>query len=163
MSKLQIVSTRCSHPGHWMRNEQLLTEASSLLLCERAPPPLWFPPGLLIRGSHRAEKINVEAKISKLREFIDPVKAQWQEEGLQSSLKSYTSFCELLALDRAQTYLAKHRAHEIQDWGSCRLDDEGLAIQTELDERIKVGLIRTSQPCQLTHLRRCPSDPRNPS
>lgn len=96
---------------------------------------------LLTSGSHRAEKINVEAKISKLREFIDPVKAQWQDESIQASLKSYAGFCELLALDKAQAYLAKHRAHEIQDWGSCQLDAEGLAIQSELEERLKVSLV----------------------
>ena len=83
----------------------------------------------------------MEAKISKLREFIDPVKAQWRDGTIQSSLKSYTGFCELLALDKAQAYLAKTRAHEIQDWGSCQLDAEGLAIQRELEDRLKVSLL----------------------
>jgi exportin-5 len=66
------------------------------------------------------------------------VKAQWQDANLQSSIKSYSGFCELLALDKAQVYLASHRAHEINDWGTCALDAEGLALQSELEERLKV-------------------------
>ena len=77
-------------------------------------------------------------KISKLRDFIDPVKGQWQVDSLQSSIQNYAGFCELLALDKAQAYMAKHRADQIQDWGSCPLDDEGLAIQNELESRLKV-------------------------
>jgi exportin-5 len=42
-----------------------------------------------------------------------------------------------MALDRAQRYLANRRVHEISDWGSCQLDDEGLALQNELEERQK--------------------------
>jgi exportin-5 len=90
----------------------------------------------------------VEAKIPRLREFIDPVKSQWQDGRIQSSLGSYPGFCELLGLDKAQAYLAKHRAHEIRDWGSCPLDAEGLAIQAELEERLKVSLL--SEP-HLSH------------
>lgn len=74
----------------------------------------------------------------KLREFVEPVKAQWQNEDIRASLESYTSFCQFLALDKAQIYLASHRAHEIQDWGSHLLDDEGLKLQAELDTRLKV-------------------------
>lgn len=74
----------------------------------------------------------------KLSEFIEPVKAQWQNDNIRSSLKSYAGFCELLALDKAQAYLASRRAHEIRDWGSCELDREGLTLQNELEERLKV-------------------------
>lgn len=105
--------------------------------------PLFYP-GLtlltLLACSHRASKIDEPTKIPKLREFVDPVKAQWHTDSIESSLKSYSGFCELLGLDKAQAYLAKHRAHEIQDWGSYQLDAEGLAIQEELDQRLKVCL-----------------------
>ncbi|KAG9250164.1 armadillo-type protein [Emericellopsis atlantica] len=94
---------------------------------------------------HRTDKINVDAKIPRLREFIDPVKSQWQDTTIQSSLGSYPGFCELLGLDKAQAYLAKHRAHEIQDWGSCPLDSEGLAIQAELEERLKTLPLRATK------------------
>ena len=56
-------------------------------------------------------------------------------------MKSYGSFCELLGLDKAQAYLASHRAHEVADWGSCTLDEEGLTLQSELEERLKVRIV----------------------
>ncbi|KAM5372907.1 hypothetical protein ACJZ2D_007244 [Fusarium nematophilum] len=94
---------------------------------------------------HRATSVDAQAKIQKLREFIDPVKAQWQTETVRSSLKSYSSFCELLGLDKAQSYLASRRAHEIQDWGSRELDAEGLALQNELEERLKLLPLRSTK------------------
>lgn len=89
--------------------------------------------------SHRAEKLDIATKIPKLREFIDPVKAGWQTESIQTSLQSYSGFCELLALDKAQAYLANRRVHEVQDWGSWALDEEGLALQSELEDRQRVS------------------------
>ena len=44
----------------------------------------------------------------------------------------------MLGLDKAQAYLSNRRTHEIQDWGSHELDAEGLALQAELEERLKV-------------------------
>lgn len=77
-------------------------------------------------------------KIQKLAEFVEPVKAQWQSEPIRTSLKSYAGFCQYLGLDKAQKYLASRRAHELKDWGSCELDSEGLLLQNELEERLKV-------------------------
>ncbi|KAM0448650.1 hypothetical protein ACHAO4_008361 [Trichoderma viride] len=86
---------------------------------------------------HRAKSVDTPAKVQKLREFVEPVKAQWQEENIKSAVRSYSGFCELLALDKAQAYLANRQAHKIQDWGSSELDAEGLALQNELEERLK--------------------------
>ncbi|KAM0195594.1 hypothetical protein ACHAPQ_001861 [Fusarium lateritium] len=94
---------------------------------------------------HRATGVDAQTKIQKLREFIDPVKAQWQNENVRNSLKSYGSFCELLGLDKAQNYMASRRAHEIQDWGSRELDAEGLALQNELEERLKLLPLRSTK------------------
>ncbi|KAL7932413.1 armadillo-type protein [Trichoderma chlorosporum] len=91
---------------------------------------------------HRAKNLDAQAKIRKLQEFVEPVKAQWQEENIKSAVKSYSGFCELLALDKAQAYLASRQAHNIQDWGSCKLDAEGLALQSELEERLKLLPLR---------------------
>ncbi|PNP56453.1 hypothetical protein THARTR1_03149 [Trichoderma harzianum] len=86
---------------------------------------------------HRAKSLDAQAKIQKLREFVEPVKAQWQEENIKSAVESYSGFCELLGLDKAQAYLVSRQAHNIKDWGSCELDEEGLALQNELEERLK--------------------------
>jgi exportin-5 len=63
------------------------------------------------------------------------VKNQWKDESLKQALGSYNGFCELLGLDNAQKYLAQRRVHEITDWGSTNLDNEGLALQAELERR----------------------------
>lgn len=88
--------------------------------------------------SHRSTSIDATAKIPKLKEFIDPVKSQWKEDGNRLLLKSYSGFCEQLALDKAQTYLVSRQAHTIKDWGSHELDAEGLSLQSELEDRLKV-------------------------
>ncbi|KAL6870249.1 ARM repeat-containing protein [Trichoderma novae-zelandiae] len=94
---------------------------------------------------HRAKSIETQAKVQKLREFIEPVKAQWREENIKSAVKSYSGFCELLALDKAQAYLVSRRAQNIQDWGSYELDAEGLALQSELEERLKQLPLRATK------------------
>ncbi|KAK2612127.1 karyopherin [Conoideocrella luteorostrata] len=94
---------------------------------------------------HRASGIDTQTKIQKLAEFIEPVKAQWQSERIRTSLKSYTDFCQYLGLDKAQRYLASRRAHEINDWGTCELDAEGLSLQSELEERLKTLPLRPTK------------------
>lgn len=76
--------------------------------------------------------------MKKLCEFVEPVKAQWQAADVETSLASYANFCEFLGLDKAQRYLARRKAHEIREWGAAELDAEGLALQTGLEERLKV-------------------------
>lgn len=62
------------------------------------------------------------------------MKAQWKNENLKQALASYSGFCELIGLDKAQNYLARSPLQET-DWGSVKLDAEGLALQKELEER----------------------------
>lgn len=60
--------------------------------------------------------------------------AQWQNDRLKQALSSYAGFCELMKLDKAQNYLARKQMQNISDWGSVDLDDEGQALQIELEE-----------------------------
>ncbi|KAG6006100.1 hypothetical protein E4U21_007397 [Claviceps maximensis] len=94
---------------------------------------------------HRASGIDVQTKVQKLAEFIEPVKGRWQCEEIRTSLKSYSHFCQYLGLDKAQRYLANIRAHEISDWGARELDPEGLALQSELEERLKTLPLRPTK------------------
>ncbi|KAK4159636.1 putative importin beta-related nuclear transport receptor [Cladorrhinum sp. PSN259] len=84
---------------------------------------------------HRATGIDQATRLSRLAAFIDPVKSQWNDGSLKQALGSYDGFCQLLGLDKAQSYLAQRRIHEISDWGAVELDAEGLALQAELDQR----------------------------
>lgn len=71
---------------------------------------------------------------------MDPIRAQWQSNELGESISSYSAFCQLLGLDKAQQYLASRNVHQIKDWGDCSLDAEGLALQSDLEDRLKVRL-----------------------
>ncbi|KAF3806160.1 Protein MSN5 [Colletotrichum gloeosporioides] len=94
---------------------------------------------------HRATNIDPSTQFERLHGFIKPVTSLWQNHELKSALSSYSGFCELMALDKAKRYLMSHRVHEVKDWGSSELDAEGLALQSELEERQKVLPLRPTK------------------
>lgn len=50
-----------------------------------------------------------------------------------------------MALDKAQSYLARKQMQNIADWGSVALDAEGQALQAELEERQTVLPLRPTK------------------
>ncbi|KAI1082629.1 ARM repeat-containing protein [Whalleya microplaca] len=94
---------------------------------------------------HRTRRLDQATKVQRLQPFIDPITSQWQDGRLKQSLSSYAGFCELMALDQAQNYLASRRMHEIPDWGSVDLDAEGQALQAELEKRQTVLPLRSTK------------------
>ncbi|KAI0893167.1 ARM repeat-containing protein [Annulohypoxylon nitens] len=94
---------------------------------------------------HRSTRLDQATKAQKLRGFIDPVVSQWQNDNLKQALSSYAGFCELMALDKAQSYLARKQMQNIADWGSVALDAEGQALQAELEERQTVLPLRPTK------------------
>ncbi|TRX88600.1 hypothetical protein FHL15_010551 [Xylaria flabelliformis] len=93
---------------------------------------------------HRCCRLDTTTKVGKLQRFLDPIRTQWQDARLKQGLSSHASFCELMGLDKAQDYVTRKRLHQIQDWGSVELDEEGKALQIELETR------QTSLPLRLT-------------
>ncbi|KAI0389345.1 ARM repeat-containing protein [Xylariaceae sp. FL0594] len=93
---------------------------------------------------HRSRLLDQDTKVRRLRGFLDPIRSQWQDPQLKQSLGSHAGFCELVALDKVQEYIVRRRMHEIQDWGAVELDDEGKALQAELEAR------QTRLPLRLT-------------
>ncbi|KAJ3569516.1 hypothetical protein NPX13_g6056 [Xylaria arbuscula] len=93
---------------------------------------------------HRSRRLDQNTKVQKLQGFLEPIRAQWQDTRLKQSLSSHASFFELMGLDKAQGYIVNKRMHDIQDWGSVELDEEGKAFQAELEAR------QTSIPLRLT-------------
>ncbi|KAJ2896297.1 uncharacterized protein MKZ38_005699 [Zalerion maritima] len=84
---------------------------------------------------HRSTRLNTATKVERLRGFVEPVQALWQDESLQQAISSYDSFVQLMALDKAQRYIMSRRMNDIKDWGNQPLDEEGLTLQAELEER----------------------------
>ncbi|KAI1735157.1 ARM repeat-containing protein [Xylaria scruposa] len=93
---------------------------------------------------HRCRRLDTTTKVGKLQGFLDPIRGQWQDARLKQGLSSHASFCELMGLDKAQEYVTRKRLHQIQDWGSVDLDEEGKALQIELETR------QTNLPLRLT-------------
>lgn len=92
-------------------------------------------------SSHRATSIPPTARMQRLEAFIIPVKQLWQNPGLDEALSSFNGFCELLGIGKVRNYLVSHSVYEVLDWSTMPLDDEGQAMQTELNERVKVILL----------------------
>lgn len=79
-------------------------------------------------------------RVTKLKAFVDPVQMAWQNPEMDASVSSFSAFCDLLGLTQVKNYLVSRNAHEIQDWGLYELDAEGQAVQTQLEERLKVSV-----------------------
>lgn len=94
---------------------------------------------------HRAKGIDPAVRMERLRTFIAPVKQLWQNPALDSAVSSFDGFCALLGLDKVREYLVSRQVHNIQDWGSYNLDDEGKAMQAELTERVKALPLRPTK------------------
>lgn len=92
---------------------------------------------------HRATNIDQATRLQRLQMFVEPIKAQWRDEGLKRALDTYPGFCEMIGLDKAQRYLVNRRVDQITDWGAVELDAEGSALQAELEERQQVRIAET--------------------
>ncbi|KAI9800227.1 MAG: hypothetical protein M1825_004211 [Sarcosagium campestre] len=95
--------------------------------------------------SHRATTIDPALREHRLRTFILPIDQSWRDPGLSASLESFEGFCGATGTSRVAQYLVQRRAHEIQDWSTCDLDDEGKAIQAEMTEKIKNLPLRSTK------------------
>ncbi|KAI1438165.1 ARM repeat-containing protein [Xylaria sp. CBS 124048] len=84
---------------------------------------------------HRSRRLDQATKLQRLQGFFDPIRTQWQDTRLHTDLSSLAGFFDLMALNKVQTYVMRHRMNEIQDWGSVPLDEEGKALQIELEAR----------------------------
>ncbi|KAI0969130.1 armadillo-type protein [Xylaria arbuscula] len=93
---------------------------------------------------HRSRRLDQATKVQKLQGFLNPIRTQWQDPQLKQSLSSHASFFELMGLDKAQSYVIRKRMQEVQDWGSVELDEEGKALQAEIEAR------QASIPLRLT-------------
>lgn len=94
---------------------------------------------------HRAKGIDPAIRMERLQAFIAPVKQLWQNPALDTAVSSFDGFNKLLGLDKVREYLVARQVHKITEWGSFNLDDEGIAIQNELSERVKALPLRATK------------------
>lgn len=88
--------------------------------------------------SHRNSKIDPDVRLQKLKGFLTPVQASWQDREINEAIEGFSGFCNLLGLNRVRDFLVTRRVHEIQDWSAYQLDAEAQSIQKDMEDRLKV-------------------------
>ena len=68
---------------------------------------------------------------------------QWQDRGLSDSLSSFDNFNRLLGLENLQQYLFSRAVQKLPNWSAHPLDDQGKALQTEMQSALDVSLHQT--------------------
>ena len=80
--------------------------------------------------------------MNRLSTVVNAVEQSWQTPEIDRQLETFSGFCDLVGVTRAQNYILEHRGHELEDWSKCNLDDVGKAIQDEMTERFLVCCYR---------------------
>ena len=75
----------------------------------------------------------------RLENFLLPLMSSWQNPELSSSLSTFDGFCQLLGLGNAQPYINARAFHQVKDWSSCPLDDEGRLLQMLMHSALEVS------------------------
>ncbi|KAI9758535.1 MAG: hypothetical protein M4579_003027 [Chaenotheca gracillima] len=83
--------------------------------------------------THRATTIDPVLREQRLRSFTEPVIRSWQNEELERSLSSFTGFCQLAGVSKVEQFVTSRNVLSLKDWSTCHLDEEGRAIQTEMN------------------------------
>ena len=94
---------------------------------------------------HRASSVDVTPRGLKMREMVQPTMNQWQESGFGDSLSSVQSFSKLLGLEGLQHYFLSRDAHKMDDWSVFPLDEEGKALQSQIQSAIDALPLRATK------------------
>lgn len=94
---------------------------------------------------HRATNIDIAPREERMEQMIQPVIEQWKDADLSDSLSSIQSFANLLGMGGLQQYLLSRSVHNINDWSSHPLDDEGKAFQMRITSAIDALPLRATK------------------
>lgn len=87
--------------------------------------------------THRATSVDSKPREARLENFLQPMMAQWQNQALTESLSSFEGFCDLLGLGGIQQYVTSRAVHQIPDWSTHPLDDDGRALQLHMQNALE--------------------------
>ena len=94
---------------------------------------------------HRAGSVDAAPREARLEQMIHPIMEQWQDPKLSESLSSIHAFAELLGMGNLQQYLLSRNVQNIEDWSSYPLDDEGKAIQLQINNSLDALPLRATK------------------
>ncbi|KAL8706211.1 MAG: hypothetical protein Q9201_000717 [Fulgogasparrea decipioides] len=95
--------------------------------------------------THRATSVDAQPRQERLEMFLQSLVAQWRSDELSNSLSSFNSFCELLGCRGIQQYVSQRALHAIPDWSTHQLDDEGKALQAQMQHALDKLPLRTTK------------------
>lgn len=87
---------------------------------------------------HRATIVDEQPREARLELFLQPLILQWQSNNLGRSLSSFDGFCELVGLGGIQHYISVRRLHQVREWSSHPLDEEGKLLQLHMQTALEV-------------------------
>ena len=76
---------------------------------------------------------------TRLESFFSPIKQSWDNPELRNILTTFQGFTVLLGIERVQHYLINRKVQEIEDWSEVALDDEGRALQSDMNTKFLVS------------------------
>lgn len=92
-------------------------------------------PTLTDTGRHRSTTVEQQLRASRFESFLGPIKQSWDNSELRNTLSTFKGFTLLLGIERVQQYLINRKVHTLEDWSSVTLDDEGRALQSEMNAK----------------------------
>ena len=95
--------------------------------------------------THRATSVDPKPREHRLEQFLQPLVSQWQNSELSHSLSTFDSFCQVLGLGGIQQYASSRAIHQIQDWPSQPLDDDGKALQDHMQNALEYLPLRATK------------------
>ncbi|KZF21826.1 hypothetical protein L228DRAFT_248578 [Xylona heveae TC161] len=95
--------------------------------------------------THRSACGDDEVRRQRLASFLEPVKGLWLQPQMLEALSSFENFCRFLGLDKVQQYLLSKQAHQVENWSTFALDDEGMAIKSQTTQSFEALPIRATK------------------
>ena len=88
----------------------------------------------------RATGIDDTQREQQLHGFVQPLVQEWQSSELSTALNSFSGFCGLLGLNDLSQYFESRNLHQVSDWPGYPLDEEGKALQAQIQNALEVRL-----------------------
>jgi exportin-5 len=94
---------------------------------------------------HRAQDLDSNIRLERLRTLIMPVKEAWEGSEVSEMASDFGKFCKYLGLDHLPEYLTSRGFDRVQDWSVQELDLEGQQLQADIQRRTENIPIRLTK------------------
>ena len=82
--------------------------------------------------------VSADECMERLNAFVQPLKIQWQDPEVTAALSSFDGFRDLLGMGALSSYIQSRAMSQIPDWPNHALDEQGVALQAQVDKSLQV-------------------------